>query len=219
MTKQTEATYELQTPFYLDAERDPRHYLRGLQAWPGLPVESCKRHLKPADRKTISDLFASLEAANQTKNENDVVGKRREAHQLFNGGTEGDILRGETLIRGIAELDIDAYAAARDKAATLVQEGAKLASRLASEMADALLPEFMEDAREVESRLVRGGVPLCNKVYHNGDFVEDWELWGDFLIASGFAGVWFLKFYWPTEFISPKYGADPLAWLAEISKP
>jgi len=211
---------KLQTPYSLDPADDPRHYLKGLQPWPGLPTHSCRRHLKAEDRKKIGKLFAELDEQQKLEHENDSQRAREHARQLFQSPHEADLVRAEELTRASLTMNITACLAARAKQKELVAEGRALAVKLAGEMAQALLPEFLEDAVGVEGRLLRGGIALSHEIYNQGQAPTlEWELWGDALLSNAFAGCWYLVNYWPTEFVEGKY--DAAAWaefLKEISK-
>jgi hypothetical protein len=221
MTAKTALTFDsLQTPYDLTADTDPRHYLRGVAAWPGMPTHVCRRHLKPEDRKAIHELFAAVEQARKTEVENDSIAAREHAQQLFKSTSEEDILKGEALNRKSMTMDMSKALAAKTKQRELREEGKQLAVRLALEMSEALLPEFLEDAISVEQRLIRGGIPLSHEIYNAGQPpIVEWELWQDALLSNAFAGCWFLKWHWPVEFQEERY--SPGAWadfLKEISK-
>jgi hypothetical protein len=210
----------IQTPFSLSAEHDPRTYLKGLQAWPGMPTVTCRRHLKPSDKKKIAEIFSGIEENTKIAEANDSIAAREHASQLFRSHNADDILRGEELQKASTKMSLATCFAARAKIAELVRAGKELAAALSVQMAELLLAEFVTDAQGVEGRLVRGGVSLSTEHYNaGGPPITEFELWTDFLLAQQFSGIWFLKHYWPTEFVAGKY--DAAAWaefLKEISK-
>jgi hypothetical protein len=210
----------LQTPFYLDPEIDPRSYLKGLGHWPGLPTVECRPHLKAEDKKRIKKLIADLNAAVKVEQQNDIPSVRAQAQKHFQSNNESELLLGEELNRASLKMDLQAFIAAKGTQVILRQEAAQMAAELALQMSEALFPEFIADAHSVEARLVRGGIPLSVKVYNNGQQpVEEWQLHQDFILSAAFSGIWFLRFYWPVEFIEQKYSPDSgLGWLAELVK-
>jgi hypothetical protein len=210
----------LQTPFYLDPGIDPRSYLSGLGSWPGLPTAECKLHLKDSDRKRIKKLVQDLEDAHSVEAANDSIAAQGTAKLLFQSPHEADILRGEELNRQSLKMEMSKAIAARKRQAEIRHEAAEFASELALQMSEALLPAFVADAHSVEARLVRGNIPLFSEPYNSGQQpVREWQLHQDFILAGSFAGVWFLRFYWPIEFREQKYSPDPgLGWLIDLVK-
>jgi hypothetical protein len=211
---------DLQTPYSLSPEDDPRSYLRGLSHWPGMPTTVCRRHLKDSDRKKIAELFAELEKQAKIELDNDSQRARETARVLFQSHDEADLIRAEELTRASMKMSVSACIAAKKKQTELRDQGKQFAAGLALKMADLLMPEFVADAVAVEGRLLRGGLALNEQHYNQGsEPITRWLLWDDVLLSGSFAACWFLRYHWPAEFLAEKYSPGAWAdWLLEIVK-
>jgi hypothetical protein len=206
----------LQTPYCLGPECDPREYLP-LGQWPGLPVRGLKAVVPAPLKKLVTKLLADKAEATAARDTNNVAAARRQMLVCARDGSDYGAIEAERISREIQQMDLEAFGSAVTKIREIDNVARAAVLEFLPTAAAALLETFVEEAKLAEGRLLRYGRPLSSTASEMGYIVTRWELWRDEIVAGLFADFWFCRNLWPVEFAQPRLeNREPLNWLTEI---
>jgi hypothetical protein len=206
----------IQTPFFWDADHDPRHYLPdGHRAgWPVARVrgvlDAIGTDTAKKAKKDFLTLRDALEKAEQVRSDNDFSGLLDQL-QRHQGDRRGAWER-------LQKLDFSAFDDACTNIASTEQAIAELAVSIIDAAMPVLLDAFIADCKAMEARLVALGEDIMTSVMRESEQVVEYTLYADPLTRREFFSLWGLQFYFRREFVRPKYEPErpALRWLNSL---
>lgn len=149
----------LQTPYCLGPDCDPREYLP-LGQWPGLPVRGLKAVVPAPLKKLVTKLLADKAEAVGSRDKNNVGEARRQMLVCARDCSDYGAIEAERIAREIQLMDLEAYGRAVNRLREIDNEARAAVLEFLPTAAAAKLETFVEEAKLAEARLLRYGRPL-----------------------------------------------------------